>query len=136
MVYQDPLTKVLILKFFISKRAAEIAYNLVEIFSLLGDPSILQSNNGREFAKNMVISLKEFGPALKIVTGKPHHSQSQSSVERADQDIENMPCTWMQDNKSGRWSEGLHFVQFIKNRAYHFGIKRKNTIRSSFWLQP
>ncbi|GBN43655.1 hypothetical protein AVEN_199299-1 [Araneus ventricosus] len=30
----------------------------------------------------------------------------------------------MQDNKSYRWSEGLHFVQFMKNRAYHCGIKR------------
>ncbi|GBM61296.1 hypothetical protein AVEN_9570-1 [Araneus ventricosus] len=35
-----------------------------------------------------------------------------------------MLCTWMQDNKSDSWSEGLRFVQFMKNRAYHSGIKR------------
>ncbi|XP_023210347.1 KRAB-A domain-containing protein 2-like [Centruroides sculpturatus] len=124
MVYQDHLTKFVILKSLTSKRAEEVAYNLVDIFSLLGAPSILQSDNGREFANNVVTSLKEFWPALKIVHGKPRHSQSQGSVERANQDIENMLCTWMQDNKSDRWSEGLRFVQFMKNRAYHSGIKR------------
>ncbi|GFQ72252.1 KRAB-A domain-containing protein 2 [Trichonephila clavata] len=30
----------------------------------------------------------------------------------------------MQDNKSNHWSEGLRFIQFMKNRAYHSGIKR------------
>ncbi|GFQ80343.1 uncharacterized protein TNCT_127041 [Trichonephila clavata] len=30
---------------------------------------------------------------------------------------------WMQDNKSDRWSEGLRFIQFMKNRAHHSGIK-------------
>ncbi|XP_023223766.1 KRAB-A domain-containing protein 2-like [Centruroides sculpturatus] len=124
MVYQDHHTKFVILKSLMSKRAEEVAYNLVDIFSLLGAQSILQSDNGREFANNVVTSLKEFWPALKIVYGKPRHSQSQGSVERANQHIENMFCTWMQDNKSDRWSEGLHFIQFMKNRAYHSGIKR------------
>jgi len=32
---------------------------------------------------------------LKIVHGKPRHSQSQGSVERANQDIENMLATWL-----------------------------------------
>ncbi|GFY06886.1 KRAB-A domain-containing protein 2 [Trichonephila clavipes] len=124
MVYQNHLTKFVILKSLTSKKAEEVAYNLVDVFSLLGAPSILQSDNGREFANNVVTSLKEFWLALKIVHGKPRHSQSQGSVERANQDIENILCTWMQDNKSDRWSEGLRFVQFMKNRAHHSGIKR------------
>ncbi|GFS60703.1 KRAB-A domain-containing protein 2 [Trichonephila clavipes] len=124
MVYQDHLTKFVILKSLTSKKAEEVAYNLVDVFSLLGAHSILQSDNGREFANNVVTRLKEFWPALKIVHGKPRHSQSQGSVDRANQDIENMLCTWMQDNKSDRWSEGLHFVHFMKNRAHPSGIKR------------
>ncbi|XP_073980491.1 LOW QUALITY PROTEIN: KRAB-A domain-containing protein 2-like [Rhodnius prolixus] len=67
-------------------------------------------------------SFKEFWPALKIVSGKPRHSQG--SVEKANQDIENMLCTWMQDNKSDRWSEGLQFRSFYEKEAYHSGIKR------------
>lgn len=37
-------------------------------------------------------------PTLKIMHGKPRHSQSQDSVERANQDIKNMLITWMQTN--------------------------------------
>ncbi|XP_067126351.1 KRAB-A domain-containing protein 2-like [Centruroides vittatus] len=121
-VYQDHLTKFVILKSLTSKTAEEVAYNLVDIFSLLEAPFILQSDNGREFSNNVVTSLKEFWPALKIV--HPRHLQSQSSIERANQDIENMHCTWMQDKKSDHWSEKLRFVQFMKYRAYHSATKR------------
>ncbi|XP_060856078.1 KRAB-A domain-containing protein 2-like [Metopolophium dirhodum] len=62
-------------------------------------------------------------PELKIVHGKPRHSQSQGSVERANQDIENMLTTWMQDEKNRHWSKGLRIIQLMKNRAYHSGIK-------------
>ncbi|CAI6358245.1 unnamed protein product [Macrosiphum euphorbiae] len=60
---------------------------------------------------------------LKIVHGKPRHSQSQGSVERANQDVENILATWLQDNKTKKWSEGLKFVQLMKNRSLHHGIK-------------
>ncbi|KFD53316.1 hypothetical protein M513_05797 [Trichuris suis] len=49
MAYQDHLTKFVVLKALKSKKA-EVAHNLVDIFTLLGAPSILQSDNGREFA--------------------------------------------------------------------------------------
>lgn len=45
-------------------------------------------------------------------------------MERANQDIENMLTTWMQDNDNSHWSEGLRFVQLMKNRAFHAGIKQ------------
>ena len=55
--------------------------------------------------------------------GKPRHSQSQGSVEHANQDVENMIAVWMADNNNNHWSEGLPFVQLSKNLAYHDGIK-------------
>lgn len=30
----------------------------------------------------------------------------------------------MADNQTNKWSEGVRFVQFMKNRAYHSAIKR------------
>ncbi|KFD48312.1 hypothetical protein M514_10804 [Trichuris suis] len=123
MAYQDHLTKFLVLKALKSK-TAEVAHNLVDIFTLLGAPSILQSDNGREFANKVVTGLKRHWPSLKIVHVNPWHSQSQGSVKRANQDIENMLCTWMQDKKTDQWSEGLRFVQLMKNRAFHSRIKR------------
>jgi hypothetical protein len=38
-------------------------------------------------------------PELKIVQDKPNHSQYQSIVDRANQDIEIMLATWMQNEK-------------------------------------
>ncbi|CAK1589526.1 unnamed protein product [Parnassius mnemosyne] len=124
MVYQDHLTKFVVLKPLKTKRAEEVAHTLLDIFTLLGAPAILQSDNGREFSNRIIENLKTYWPTLKIIHGKPRHSQSQGSVERANQDIENMLTTWMQDNNNSHWSEGLRFVQLMKNRAFHAGIKQ------------
>lgn len=101
-----------------------MAYHLLNIFTIFGAPSILQSDNGREFANNVVKEVRAMWPELKIVHGKTRHSQSQGSVERANQAIENMLCTWLESNETTKWSEGLHFIQFMKNRAYHARINR------------
>lgn len=124
MVYQDHLTKFVQLRALTSKRAAEVAYKLLDIFCIFGAPSILQSDNGREFANHVIEELCSMWSGLKIVHGKPRHSQSQGSVERANQDVQNMLMTWMNDENCKRWSEGLKFVQLMKNRAFHDGIKR------------
>jgi Integrase zinc binding domain len=128
MVYQDHLTKFVVLNALERKTAEEVAQKLVDIFTFIGAPSVLQSDNGREFSNQVIESLKYLWPDLKIVHGKPRHSQSQGSVERANQDIENMLTTWMQDNKTSSWKKGLRFVQLMKNKAYHAGkIVKKNT---------
>ncbi|XP_063290440.1 zinc finger protein 420-like [Pelobates fuscus] len=124
LVYQDHLTKFVVLKPLTSKQADEVAYNLLDIFLLFGAPSILHSDNGREFCNKILESVTQLWPEIKMVNGKPRHSQSQGSVERANQDIENMLTTWMADNQTNKWSEGVRFVQFMKNRAYHSAIKR------------
>jgi len=49
MVYQDHLTKFCALRALSSKRATEVAYQLMDIFLFLGAPHILQSDNGAEF---------------------------------------------------------------------------------------
>lgn len=63
-------------------------------------------------------------PELKLVHGKPRHSQRQGSVERANQDVQNMMMKWMQINKSTHWAESLRFIQFMKNRSFHQGIQQ------------
>uniref|UniRef100_A0A8D8Q4X0 KRAB-A domain-containing protein 2 n=1 Tax=Cacopsylla melanoneura TaxID=428564 RepID=A0A8D8Q4X0_9HEMI len=122
-VYQDHLTKFVILRALRTKTAEEVAYNLLDIFTTFGAPCILHSDNGREFCNKVIQNMCEMWGEMKIVHGKPRHSQSQGSVERANQDIENMLATWMETNKTSKWSEGLKFVQAMKNRAYHDGIK-------------
>lgn len=135
MVYQDHLTKFVILRALQTKRAEEVAYNLVDIFTLFGAPCILHSDNGREFVNKVILELTELWPELKLVHGKPRHSQSQGSVERANQDIENMLATWCRDNNTQKWSEGLRFIQFMKNRALHSGIKM-SPYKAMFGIEP
>ncbi|KAK6178643.1 hypothetical protein SNE40_011172 [Patella caerulea] len=115
MVYQDHLTKFVILRALTSKRAAEVAHNLLDIFLLVGAPSILQSDNGSEFTAEVISELKLVWPRLVMVHGKPRHPQSQGSVERANGDIKDMLVAWMGDNNTNDWSVGIKFVQFQKN---------------------
>lgn len=49
LVYQDHLTTFVILRPLETKRAEEVAYYLVGIFTIFGAPVVLQSDNGRQF---------------------------------------------------------------------------------------
>lgn len=122
--YQDHLTKFVVLRSLRSKRAPEVAYHVMDIFCLFGAPHILQSDNGREFANNVVKEILQMWPVSKLVHGKPRHSQSHGSVERANKDVEDILACWMRDNDSSKWSEGLRFVQYQKNGRLHSGIGR------------
>ena len=124
LVYQDHLTKFVNLKALQRKRAKAVADKLIDIFTFMGAPSVLQSDNGREFVNRIIENLKQIWPELVIVHGKPRHSQSQGSVERANGDVKNMIYTWMTENKTTQWSKGLRFIQLMKNRAFHSGINR------------
>lgn len=124
LVYQDHLTKFVVLKPLISGHSIEVANNLLDIFLLFGAPSILHSDNGPEFCNQVLECVTHMWPELRMVNGEPRHSQSQGIIERATKDIENMLSTWMADNETDRWSEGVRFVQFMKNRAYHTAIKK------------
>lgn len=122
--YQDHLSKFVTLRALKTKTAAEVTYNLIDIFCTFGAPSILQSDNGREFVNCIIDELKNMWPLLKIVHGKPRQSQSQGSVERTNRDVQDILRAWMSDNKSKKRSEGLRFCQFQKNSSYHSGIKQ------------
>jgi len=74
--YQDHLTKFTILRPLKSKTAEEVAYQLMDIFCMFGAPFVLQSDNGREFAKKKIQNLVDMWPGMRIVHGKPRNSQS------------------------------------------------------------
>jgi hypothetical protein len=122
--YQDHLTKLALLRPLTSKLAAEVGFQLLDIFLLFGAPHILQSDNGREFRGNIIKELKDMWPDCTLVHGKPRHPQSQGSVERGNADIKDMFIIWMRENNNKKWSIGLKFVQFEKNNSHHSGINR------------
>ena len=69
LVYQDHLTKLVQLCPVTPKRAPEITYQLLGIFSIFGAPSILPSDNGREFVNSVIAELSAMWDGLKIVHG-------------------------------------------------------------------
>ena len=122
--YQDHLTKYCLLRPLYTKTANGVASEVFEIFCTFGNPHILQSDNGREFANAVVKRIIEKWPGCKLVHGKPRHSQSQGSVERANRDVEAIIACWLRDNQSRSWSTALPYVQYQKNNRLHSGIGR------------
>lgn len=59
MKYQDHLTKFVILRPLKTKRAEEIAFSLMDIFTIFGIPTVLHFDNGREFVNQIIIELEE-----------------------------------------------------------------------------
>ena len=135
MVYQDHLTKYCVLRTLTSKRAVEVAIQLIDIFLLFGAPQILQSDNGSEFTAHIISELKLLWTDLLLVHGKPRHPQSQGSVERLNCDVKDILTAWLGDNHSKDWPSGLRFVQFQKNSSYHSGIKQ-SPYKALFGIEP
>lgn len=75
--------------------------------------------------KEIVDDVLSMWPGLRMVNGKPRHSQSQGSVERANRDIENLLACWQAENNSTNWSKALNIIQFQKNKKWHSGINRE-----------
>ncbi|XP_022910048.2 KRAB-A domain-containing protein 2-like [Onthophagus taurus] len=133
MVYQDHLTKFVVLRSLKTKRATEVAHHLLDIFFNFWSS---MHSSFRQWQRICEFSFKRsYWRQLKLVNGKPRHNLSQGSVERANQDVENMLTSWMQNNKTTNWSNGLRFVQFMKNRAFHSGIKQ-SPYRAIFGSEP
>jgi len=92
-----------------------VAYQLMDIFCMFGAPFVLQSDNGRKFVNKIIQNLADMWPEMKLVHGKPRHSQSQGSVKRSKQDVRDMLVAWMSNNNTKTWSEGLQFIKSKKN---------------------
>uniref|UniRef100_A0A8D2CWV1 SCAN domain containing 3 n=1 Tax=Sciurus vulgaris TaxID=55149 RepID=A0A8D2CWV1_SCIVU len=132
MHYQDLHTKLNFLRSLKSKRPEEVAHSLLDIFTIIGAPSVLQSNNGREFSSQIVSELSNIWPELKIVHGKPQACQSQISTEQTNE-IQKRIFSWMQTNNSPHWTEFLWFIQMTQNQPYHRGVQQtpcEGTFRS------
>ena len=131
---QDHLTKFCLLAPTTNKTAATTADQLKLWFCIVGAPAILQSDNGREFVNEVVHRmLDKFN--VKMVNGKPRHSQSQGSVERGNKDIEDLLFTWMRTNKTAKWAEALPTIQWMKNTRHHRGIGQ-SPYQAFFGMKP
>ena len=87
LVYQDHLTKFVILCPIKNKTAVEVSSTLLDIFCLIGSPHILEVIMAEFKNANLAVMIRELWPGCTIVNGRPRHPQSHGSVERANKEI-------------------------------------------------
>ena len=64
------------------KRPHLIAYNLQELFGIIGYPKIFHTDTGKEFTAKVVLkALREMNPLIYTVTGHPRCPSDQDYVE-------------------------------------------------------
>jgi len=116
----------------IPQTAEELAYQLMDIFSMFGAPFTLQSDNSREFVYKTIQNLADMRPGMKLVHGKSRHSQSQRSAERPNQDVREMMLAWMSDNKK---KPGLKDYGLSKARKTELSIQASRQALTRLYLE-
>ena len=124
-----------------SKRASSVAFALFTIFTEIGPPSVLQTDNGGEFSNHafdyvgramlldddfidlIIKELKNLWPGCQMVRGSPRHSESNGGVERVNQTVQTKLGGWMKTNNSKHWAIGCKLMQWRINTQYHKTIK-------------
>ena len=122
--YQDNFSKFCLLRGLINKKPHSIIEALKDIFTTIGAPRILQTDNGKEFVnKDVKKYLETFWPYIKHIRGAPYHPQSQGSVERANGHVKNMLKRYLIENENVTIKSILPTLQFTKNTWINRTIK-------------
>jgi hypothetical protein len=139
--YIDHGVKMLVSIPLASKRASAVAFALFTIFTEIGPPMMLQTDNGGEFSNHahdhvgiallleqdfidvVIKELKNLWPECQMVRGSPRHSESNGGVERVNQTVQRKLGGWMKTNASKHWSIGCKIVQWRINTQHHRIIK-------------
>lgn len=120
--YVDHFTKFSILRAIKDKTMVAICRCLEDIWSLMGAPDLLQSDNGTEFKNQMVVDLC-LAYGVKHVHGRAYHPQTQGAVERANGFAKRLMLGWIADRPKGiDWLPGLNKVQMEMNRSVRQSI--------------
>ena len=85
----------------------------VSFFPYFGLPSIIQSDNGKEFVNAVLKKVVQQWPGkVQLISGRPRHPQSQGLVEQAHHTLERMIAAKMQEDKQQKpaWSKWLPHI--------------------------
>lgn len=82
LYHQDHLTKFIILRSLKATQNHEVVSVLLDIFMILGKPSILESDSSKEFTNQVVNELSEVWSYLKIVSGKYHPGKASATCSK------------------------------------------------------
>lgn len=115
IVYEDEVTKFVQLKALKSKEVGNIAAALLEVFTTFGTPCVLQSGSDEQTAIEITNLLKDKGQQVK---------HEKVSLEEPNNEINKILYCWLCRSATYKWSEGLRFIQYIRNITYNEKIKK------------
>lgn len=130
---------------------AAVAFALLDIFTLIGPPCILQSDNGAEFSnqahkiktvkmddgfvQEVISEIANVWPDVKMVHGRPRHSQSQGGIERLNRTCQEKLGKWLSANGGTKWTVGRLFVRWQINTQLHATIGT-TPYKVTFGMEP
>ncbi|CAK9798839.1 Zinc finger protein 814 [Anthophora quadrimaculata] len=111
-VYEDQISRFVVLKGLNGNTANEVAVKLLDIFVIIGAPQVLQSNNGRKFAKDVVQEIRLLCKDFIILHGEMSESKEQS------RDFKNLLERWTEKNPTKTWYEAAKYIQIFQNSTF------------------
>ena len=137
LVYQDHLTKFVVLRPLRNKSAQEVVEQLLDIFCLFGPPHILPSDNGKELKNiNLATMIREKWPECKLIHGKARHPQSQGSVERVNREIKKVLGSLFGKTNDSCWVKYVNIAQYSINTSPHSTLENNTPYRILFGRDP
>ena len=85
LTVQDVFSRYLWLRPLTKKTSHQAARKLSKLYSEVGPPRVIQSDNGGEFKKAVEKLCQTLG--IKIIRGSPYHPQSQGKIERSHRSL-------------------------------------------------
>eukprot|EP00956_Cyclotella_meneghiniana_P018998 scaffold32192_cov65-Cyclotella_meneghiniana.AAC.3 len=125
----------------IQKTCRAVALFLFELFTLIGPPKTLQTDNGREFNQvaldgkarkvfldeefidGVITELCMLWPNSSVVRGTPRHSESNGGIERRNLTLETRLGAMLNEYFTKHWSVMVKLVVWSMNTCLHRGIK-------------
>ncbi len=84
---------------------------------------IFQSEMSDDLLAEVVTDIRKLWPECRMVTGSPHHSESNGGVERVNRKGQEKLYAWMHTNNSTRWLIGCAKVAWQINTQYHHTVQ-------------
>ena len=89
-----------------------------------------------KFCTGVVREIKKLWPGTVLVSGKPHHSESNGGIERRNRTVEEKYSNWMNENNTTHWARVLSFIQWGCNTQIHRGIGNMTPYHLMFGQHP
>lgn len=110
-IYEDRISRYIVLKALTNNNSKEVAMELLDVFSIIGVPHILQSENGETFAKEVIKELFSLWDKFRII--------SDNIIKfKNERNFKIIIKSWLLKNPKRTWFESIKFIQVLENATF------------------